>query len=103
MASERVQRVIDRLPNEAEQAVSRYDWNSVRQAADTVLDIDPDNSDVITFLVRAPLEVWESHRVAEHALKALGESPKHSSLADERDELRTALLERGYFRARDVP
>ena len=58
---------------------------------------------ILTLLVRAPLKIWESHRVAEHALKALGESPKQSSLAEERDELRRALLERGYFGARDVP
>lgn len=57
---------------------------------------------ILTLLVRAPLEIWESHRVAEHALKALGDSHEHQSLADERNELRTALLERGYFRARDV-
>ena len=45
MASDRVQRQIDRLLDEAEQAISRYDWDVVRQAADAVLAIAPDNSD----------------------------------------------------------
>ena len=53
MASERVQRQIDRLLDEAEQAISRYDWNAVRRAADAVLAIAPGNNDATTFLAAA--------------------------------------------------
>ena len=53
MASERVQRQIDRLLDEAEKAISRYDWEAVRQAAQAVLAISPDNDDAATFLASA--------------------------------------------------
>ena len=57
---------------------------------------------VLTLLVRAPLDRWESYRVAEHALNALTKSPVESSTAEERDELRRVLLERGHFEAQDI-
>jgi len=50
MASERFQRQIDQQLDEAEAALSRYDWEAVRQAALLVLAIDPDNADAQTFL-----------------------------------------------------
>ena len=50
MASERFQRRIERLLDEADEAISRYDWEAVRQAALAVLAIDPDNADGQTFL-----------------------------------------------------
>ena len=57
---------------------------------------------ILTLLVRAQLEYWENYRLAEHALKALEESPKIPSLSAVREELRTALLDRGHFRANDI-
>ena len=53
MASDRVQRQIDRLLDEAEEAISKYDWEAVRQAAQAVLAISPDNDDAATFLASA--------------------------------------------------
>ena len=50
MASDRFRRAIDSLLDEAEQAISRYDWEAVRQAAQAVLAIDPENADGLTFL-----------------------------------------------------
>ena len=50
MVSDRVQRRIDSLLDEADGAISRYDWEAVRQAAEAVLALSPDNSDAITFL-----------------------------------------------------
>ena len=50
MASERFQRRIERLLDEADEAIARYDWEAVRQAAQAVLAIDPDISDGLTFL-----------------------------------------------------
>lgn len=43
MASERVQRTIDSLLDEAEQAVSRSDWAAVQDWARNVLTFDPNN------------------------------------------------------------
>ena len=53
MASERVQRRIERLLDEADEAVSRYDWEAVRQAARAVLRFDPENSDASAYLAAA--------------------------------------------------
>ena len=53
MASERFQRQIERLLDEAESAVFQFDWEKVRQCAQSVLAIDPDNSDGLTFLTNA--------------------------------------------------
>jgi class 3 adenylate cyclase/Cdc6-like AAA superfamily ATPase len=59
MPSERVQRQIDRLLDEAEAAIARLDWDSVRDRSNAVLALDPGNADARTFLdaaVRAGAE-----------------------------------------------
>jgi hypothetical protein len=43
MPTERVQRQIDRLLDEAEEAVRRNEWLIARQRAQAALDLDPDN------------------------------------------------------------
>ena len=45
MASERVQRQIDRLLDEAEEAIAVSDWATVGDGARNVLRLDPENSD----------------------------------------------------------
>ena len=50
MATERLQRRIEQFLDEADEAVARYDWEAVRQAAQAVLAIDPDNSEGLTSL-----------------------------------------------------
>ena len=50
MASERIQHRIERLLDEADEAVARYDWEAVSQASKAVLALDPENQDAITFL-----------------------------------------------------
>ncbi len=53
MASERVQRRIDRLLDQVEEAVDRLDWEGVRSRAQAVLALDPGNDDAINFLASA--------------------------------------------------
>ncbi|MEE8465635.1 MAG: serine/threonine-protein kinase, partial [Dehalococcoidia bacterium] len=53
MVSERVQRRIDNLLDEADAAISRYDWEAVRRASEAVLALSPDNGDALTFLAAA--------------------------------------------------
>ena len=53
MASERVQRRIDLLLDEADQAIDRSDWSVVRDRAQNVLALDPGNGDAATFLAAA--------------------------------------------------
>ncbi|MEE8159872.1 MAG: adenylate/guanylate cyclase domain-containing protein, partial [Dehalococcoidia bacterium] len=50
MASERVQRQVDRLLDEAEEAITNDDWATVSSRAKAVLAIDPDNNDGQAYL-----------------------------------------------------
>ncbi|NQW18544.1 MAG: hypothetical protein HQ478_13765, partial [Chloroflexi bacterium] len=53
MHSERVQRRIDDLLDQAEQAVSSRDWSAVRELANAVLAVDPENGDASSFMAMA--------------------------------------------------
>ena len=53
MASERIQRRIDSLLDEADAAISRYDWEALREAANAVLRLDPGNSEAKSYLAAA--------------------------------------------------
>jgi class 3 adenylate cyclase len=53
MPSERVQRQIDRLLDEAEQRIAEQHWSDVRDLAQHVLTIDPENADGREFLAMA--------------------------------------------------
>ena len=50
MPSERIQRQIDDLLDEAAAAVRQADWTAVRQAAQSALMFDPKNEDALTYL-----------------------------------------------------
>ncbi|MDP9236179.1 MAG: hypothetical protein M3P30_02065, partial [Chloroflexota bacterium] len=50
MPSERIQRQIDRLLDEAETALARLDWDGVSARASAVLALDPENADARSFL-----------------------------------------------------
>ena len=45
MASERIQRRIERLLDQVEEAMDQLDWESVREYSQAVLRLDPENSD----------------------------------------------------------
>ena len=53
MPSERVQRQIDRLLDETEEAISSQDWNLVAERARSVLRLDPENQDAVSYLAAA--------------------------------------------------
>ena len=53
MSSDRRKLRIERLLDEAEEAVARYDWEAVREAAQAVLAFDPDNGDALDLLIGA--------------------------------------------------
>ena len=50
MASERIQRRLERLLNQIDEAESQGIWESVRALARDVLDIDPDNTEAVAYL-----------------------------------------------------
>ncbi|MCI0867962.1 MAG: serine/threonine protein kinase, partial [Chloroflexi bacterium] len=60
MASERVQRQIDRLLDEAEAAIAVSDWATVGDRARNVLRLDPENSDARSYLAAAERDTSSS-------------------------------------------
>ena len=56
MASERAQRQIDRLLDQAEEAITGQDWLTVGDRARSVLRLDPENRDAIAYLTAADRE-----------------------------------------------
>lgn len=56
MVSDRLQRQIDRLLDEAEEAIGRRDWAAVRDSAQAVLRLDPVNKDAVGILAAAERE-----------------------------------------------
>ena len=71
MASERLQRQIDRLLDEAEQAIAQRDWAAVQERAQDVVAIDPENQEGLSFLAAA--------RRAQESPPPPPEPPKFSS------------------------
>jgi tetratricopeptide (TPR) repeat protein len=57
MPSERVQRQIDRLLDEAEDAIRRLDWPTVRDRATAALALDHENADALTYLASADTQL----------------------------------------------
>ena len=53
MASERTQRRIDSLLDEAEEAIAQLDWQVVQSRAQAVLALDPSNPDATNYLAAA--------------------------------------------------
>ena len=53
MASDRIQRQIERFLDEAEDAVAHGDWGTAKDCAEKVLAFDPENSDGLAFLSAA--------------------------------------------------
>ena len=53
MASERIQRQIDRLLDQVEEAISQRKWPVARDNAQDVLALDPENSDARAYLAAA--------------------------------------------------
>jgi Tfp pilus assembly protein PilF len=56
MPTERVQRRIERLLDEAEQAMDQRDWALARDRTDQVLRLDPQNEDARAFIAAAERE-----------------------------------------------
>ena len=53
MASDRLQRQIERLLDEADEAIGKEDWPMVASRARAILRIDPENSEALSYLAVA--------------------------------------------------
>ena len=84
MPSERILRQIDRLLDEADAAISQFDWEEVRRCAQAVLALDPANTDGVAVLAAADRALLEtSPSSSPSPLSALApseaESPRPST------------------------
>src|SRR5207245_187580 len=74
MPSERVQRQIDRLLDQCEEAIAQRDWAAARELSESVLRMDPGNADALAYLAAA------------QPPEATGERPPSVRLGDEEAE-----------------
>ncbi len=98
MATERIRRQIDRLFDEAEQALVQRDWDSVLERSQDVLRLDPDNADAQAFLSAAEREPQESTGTSlktDQPTPPPSSSPLPTSFADGRYEVKRFLGEGG--------
>ena len=96
MPSERVQRQIDRLLDQVEEAVNRDAWDEVTEKASRVLDVDPDNSDALAFSARAGGDAaGENSNRGDGSSPPTAESDTPTSFADGRYEVTGFLGEGG--------
>jgi serine/threonine protein kinase len=97
MPSERVQRRIDNLLDQAETAVESTEWDRVRELSDAVLRVDPDNEDAKSFLQIAgddhPSSAGEGNPMA--SVPSVGPSEVPTSFANGRYEVKSLLGEGG--------
>ncbi len=78
MPSERVQRRIDRLLDEAEEAADRGEWDRVAAQTKMVQEADPDNADAATLLAMA------ERAAAEGLVSSVSDAPTTGPQATER-------------------
>ena len=103
MPSERMQRQIDGLLDEAEAAVRALDWSTARARAEAALGLDPDNSDASALLEAAQRNAPPSpeaeqaavSRPASDAKKAVAPASIPTSFTDGRYAVKSFLGEGG--------
>jgi serine/threonine protein kinase/class 3 adenylate cyclase len=76
MVSERLQRRIDALLEDADAAMARLDWATVAERARAVLAADPENEDGLAYLAMAERGLATGESQQESRPKGEGESPK---------------------------
>ena len=77
MASERIQRRIDILLDEADEAVAISDWAVVRGRAQNVLRLDPGNQDALSYLAAAERDTEQTIQPSP------GSSPVSAPVSDQ--------------------
>ena len=80
MASDRIQRRIDRLLDQIEEAVDQLDWEVVRERAQAVLALDRENKDAYSFLDAAE---WALSGGSSPAAPSSGVTPSHTAVTEQ--------------------
>ncbi len=94
MASDRIRRRIERLLDEADEAVARFDWSAVRLSAEAVLALDPENSDALAFLAGAERALGDQPP-SDHSASTPSETTDPTTLTSSHDQVRRVLGSRG--------
>ncbi|MDP6512568.1 MAG: protein kinase, partial [SAR202 cluster bacterium] len=98
MVSNRIQRHIDRLLDDADEALTRFDWDAVRQCSEAVLQFDPNNVDALSFLEAANRDLDSGDKAQANADAPLADMPSDNApktFSDGRYEVRRFLGEGG--------
>ena len=102
VASERIQRQIDRFLDEAEQAVAGGHWELVADSANKVLASDPQNADAQAFLSAAQRALGSTTAPAQASTPSQAQAPQSApaptlptSFADGRYQVQRFLGEGG--------
>ena len=93
MPSERIQQRIDAMLDQVDEAAAALEWDKVRDLAQRVLSIDPENADAHTFLTMAGSD--EPAGQADATLTPIPQPVAPSSFAGGRYEVREFLGEGG--------
>ena len=99
MASERVQRQIDRLLDQAEAAIATSDWATVGDRARNVLRLDPDNSDALSYLATAERDLRNTQPAQTNLSPAALATDHPTSFANGRYQVQRFLGEGGKKKA----
>ena len=84
MTSERIQRRIERLLDQAEESADKKDWSAVRETALEVLGLDPENADAQA-LIRSSDSVAGTSDISPTSSTTITSStPQPTSFADGR-------------------
>ena len=94
MASERIQRRIEQLLDEADLAVSQFDWEAVLQRAQAVLRLEPGNIDALAYLAAAERDSVDPPPATDHRIHPVS-TDQPTSFANGRYQVKRFLGEGG--------
>jgi tetratricopeptide (TPR) repeat protein len=97
VTSDRIQRQIDRLLDEAEAAITSGDWSAARMHAQSVLALDDSNADARAYIVAADRSDFSTQPPAKNPISTVGPvtAPQPTSFAGGRYEVLRFLGEGG--------
>ena len=91
MLSDRVQRQVDRLLDQAEEAIALRQWEELRATCEVVLNLDPDNSDAAGYLALADKSL--ATEVVSDSSEVIEASPDETSLVDDQNAPALELID----------
>jgi tetratricopeptide (TPR) repeat protein len=95
VASDYIQRQVERLLGQAEQALDRADWQAVKQQSESILALDPDNRAALALLAAAARAVGQTRSNPEASSTAPAKADQPTSFASGRYEVKRFLGEGG--------